>query len=103
MTLRYPQGSGQAGIWVAGQETVSRHAITERVIGQPPNGTERGAGVAQGVPRWQLRVAVCITAHSFWRVSALERLEYPVCRAGEAPLVPGPAHDPAGRTVILHG
>jgi hypothetical protein len=53
MTMHIPQGPGQAGIWVADQETVSLLDVNERVIGQPPDGAARGPGVAEGVPRWQ--------------------------------------------------
>ena len=38
---------------MAGQEAVSCRVIDERVISEPLDGTARGAGVAEGVPRWQ--------------------------------------------------
>jgi hypothetical protein len=55
MTLRHPQGSRQVGIWVAGQEAVSCLVVYERVIGQPLDGTARGAGVAGSPTHWPTR------------------------------------------------
>jgi hypothetical protein len=46
-------GLGRPGLWVAGQVTAGGIPVDERVVGQPLDGTAFGAGVAEGVPRWQ--------------------------------------------------
>ena len=51
--LQRPHDLGKVGLWVAGKEKVGGFVADERVIGEPLDGTALGAGVAEGVPRWQ--------------------------------------------------
>ncbi len=47
------RGSGQIGVWMAGQEAAGGIVIDERIVGQPLDGPALGADIAERVPRWQ--------------------------------------------------
>jgi hypothetical protein len=58
MALPHSKAQGRrAGIWVAGQETVSGLVAGWRIVGEPLDGTACGVAVAERVPgRRQVRI-----------------------------------------------